>query len=155
MTPFLTLQGFEELWDGPPLTAQQSAVVTMLLNVASAWIYANGPSGNALPSTDPTAQFVVWDIVSGAVRFQKYSRLKQFTRTTGHRIEGGMFDDPMKALDFTDNHKMLLGIPLAGVPMSSCRVNDWDAMDQYQGWPTPWSMQSDNLGWDWWQVNND
>ncbi|PIJ36739.1 hypothetical protein BMW24_003485 [Mycobacterium heckeshornense] len=155
MTPFLDLQGFLALWDGPPLTVQQQAIVTLLLQVASQWIYANGPQGAGLPSTDPTAQFVVWDVVSSAVRYQRYSKLSQFSRTVGHRVEGGSFDDPMKALQFTDNHKMLLGIPLEALPMSSCRPNDFYASDQEQGWPTRWSDQFGNLGWDWWEYDND
>ncbi|GFG74697.1 hypothetical protein [Mycobacterium botniense] len=155
MIPFLNLQEFLALWDGPPLTAQQQAIVHLLLQVASQWIYANGPQGAGLPSTDPTAQFVVWDVVSSAVRYQRYSKLSQFSRTVGHRIEGGSFTDPMKALQFTDNHKMLLGIPLEALPMSSCRPNDFYAADQEQGWPTQWSDQFGNLGWDWWEYDND
>ncbi|PQM44672.1 hypothetical protein C1Y40_05168 [Mycobacterium talmoniae] len=154
-TPFLNLAGFTALWDGPPLSAQQQAIVNLLLQVASIWIYNNGPSGPALPATDPTAQFVVYDVVSNAVRYQKYGRLSSFSKTTGHRMEGGAFTDPMKALEFTDNHKQLLGIPLRSVPMTSCVSNDFDANDANQGWPTAWSDQFGNLGWDWWEVNND
>ncbi|MBO0882800.1 MAG: hypothetical protein J2P17_21195, partial [Mycobacterium sp.] len=117
--------------------------------------YNNGPQGSALPADDPTAQFVVWDVVSSSVRYGKYSRMRTFSRTTGHRMESGQFDDPMKALDFTDNHKMLLGIPLEAVPMSSCRPNDFDADDMAEGWPTRWSDQAGNQGWDYWAVNND
>ena len=43
MNPFLDLSGFTALWDGPPLTTRQNAIVTLLLNVASQWIYNNGP----------------------------------------------------------------------------------------------------------------
>lgn len=155
MNPFLNLSGFTALWDGPPLTAQQQAIVTLLLNVASQWIYTNGPQGNALPQDDATAQFVVWDVVSSAVRYQRYSKLASFSRTTGHRMDGGSFADPMKALEFTDNHKLLLGIPLRALPMSSCRPNDWDAHDWAQGWPTDWSNSFENQGWDYWAYNSD
>lgn len=153
--PFLDLSGFQALWDGPPLTAQQKAIATLLLNVASQWIYNNGPQGPNLSPTDPTAQFVVWDVVSSAVRYQKYSRLASFSRTTGHRMDGGSFTDPMKALEFTDNHKLLLGIPLRALPMSSCQPNDWDAGDQWAGWDTRYSDGFGNLGWDYWGVTND
>lgn len=155
MDPFLNLSGFQALWDGPPLTTQQKAIVTLLLGVASNWIYNNGPQGTSLSQTDPTAQFVVWDVVSSAVRYQRYSKLASFSRTTGHRMDGGSFADPMKALEFTDNHKLLLGIPLRAVPMSSCRPNDFDADDQNAGWPTCWSDSYQNAGWDYWDVNND
>jgi hypothetical protein len=48
-----------------------------------------------------------------------------------------------------------LGIPLRAAPMSSCRWNDFDADDAAQGWPTWWSDQTFNQGWDWWEVNNE
>lgn len=155
MTPFLTLTGFQALWDGPALTTAQQAIVNLLLNVASQWIYNNGPQGQNLSSTDPTAQFVVWDVVSSAVRYQKYSKLASYSKATGHRIDGGSFTDPMKALEFTDVHKQLLQIPLEALPMAGCPVNDFYAGDLNQGWPTPWSEQAGNQGWDYWEVNND
>lgn len=152
MDPFLELEDFAELWDGAPLTGNQQAIVNLLLMVASHWIYEQRPG---IHSDNPTAQFVVYDVVSNAVRYQRYSKLSNFSRTTGHRMEGGSFGNPMTALEFTDNHKQLLGIPLRAVPMSSCRWNDFDALDQAQGWPTWWSDQFQNLGWDWWDVDND
>ncbi len=155
MNPFLDLGAFTELWDGPPLTAQQQAIVTLLLQVASNWIYSNGPQGPALPQSDPTAQFVVWDVVSSAVRYQRYSKLASFSRTTGHRMDGGSFSDPMKALEFTDNHKLLLGIPLRALPMGNFPRNDFYADDEDAGWPTRWSNSYQNSGWDYWSYNND
>lgn len=155
MNPFLNLQGFLALWDGPPLTARQQAIVTLLVQVASKWIYDNGPQGENLPASDPTAQFVVYDVVSNAVRYQKYSKLSNFSRITAHRSEGGSFASPMTALEFTDTHKQLLGIPLRALPMSSCQPNDFDADDMDQGWPTYWSDQFGNQGWDYWDVDNE
>lgn len=154
MTPFLDLPGFTALWDGAPLTAQQQTIVNMLLQVASGWIYANGPQGTALSPEDPTAQFVVWDVVSSAVRYQRYSKLASYSRTTGHRMDGGSFTDPMRALEFTDNHKLLLGIPLRALPMGNFPRDDFYADDRNAGWPTRWSAQMGG-GWDYWAVNND
>lgn len=153
--PFLDLSGFQALWDGPPLSSSQQAIVNLLLQVASSWIYENGPQGAALPATDPTAQFVVWDVVSSAIRYQKYSKLSTFSKMTGHRSDAGSFSDPMRALEFTDNHKDLLGVPLRALPMTSCRPNDFDAADDAQGWSTGWSDQYGNLGWTAFGVNND
>jgi hypothetical protein len=150
VTPFLDLSEFLALWDGPPLTPRQQAISTLLLGVASQWIYNNGPQGNALPVDDPTAQFVVWDVVSSSVRYQKYSRLASFNKGTAHRVDGGTFANPMQALDFTDNHKMMLQIPLSAVPMTSCAPNDFAALDWAQGWPTGWSEEFGQGGWDWW-----
>lgn len=125
MDPFLDLPAFQLLWDGPPLTPRQRAQVTLWLGVASNWIYRNGPKGELLPKTDSDAQFVVYDVVSNAVRYQKYSKLSTFNRTTAHRIDSGTFGNPMQALDFTDNHKMHLGIPLSSVPMDSFERDDF------------------------------
>lgn len=155
MDSFLDLAGFQSLWDGPPLTPRQQAIVSLLVQVASKWIYDNGPQGANLPADDPTAQFVVYDVVSNAVRYQKYSKLSNFSRITAHRSEGGSFANPMTALEFTDNHKQLLGIPLRAVPMTSCAPNDFDADDPDQGWPTWWSDQFGNQSWDWWDVDNE
>jgi hypothetical protein len=155
MTPFLTLDGFIALFDGPTLTPNQQNIATLLINVASQWIYNNGPQGANLSPTDPTAQFVVYDVVSNAVRYQKYSKLNSFSRMTGHRQESGSFADALKALEFTNVHKQLLQIPLEALPMSSCRPNDFDADDLNQGWPTRFSDRFGNLGWDWWEVNNE
>jgi hypothetical protein len=155
MTPFLDLSGFQGLFDGPQLTPNQQNIVTLLLNVASQWIYNNGPQGANLSPTDPTAQFVVYDVVSNAVRYQKYSKLNSFSRMTAHRQEGGSFADVMKALEFTNVHKQLLQIPLEALPMTSCRPNDFFADDLNQGWETGWSAQFGDQGWDFWEVNND
>lgn len=155
MNPFLDLAGFQNLWDGAPLTTQQEMIVSLLVQVASQWIYANGPQGTNLPQTDPTAQFVVYDVVSNAVRYQRYSKLSNFSRTTGHRMEGGSFASPMTALEFTDTHKQLLGIPLRALPMTSCQPDDFNADDDDQGWPTRWSNESGTGSWDWWTYDND
>lgn len=134
--PFLDINGFLAMWDGPPLTSQRQAMATLLLTVASSWIYDSKPG---ISSTDPAAQFVVYDVVSNAVRYQRYGKLQTFSKTTGHRMDAGSFAEPMKALEFTDTHKQLLGIPLESVPMSSCVPNDFDADDCNAGWPTGWS----------------
>lgn len=134
--PFLDISGFLALWDGPPLTAQRRAMATLLLTVASSWIYDHKPG---IDSEDPAAKFVVYDVVSNAVRYQRYGKLQTYSKTAGHRMDAGSFAEPMKALEFTDTHKQLLGIPLEAEPMSSCVPNDFDADDLHAGWPTPWS----------------
>jgi hypothetical protein len=80
LPPFLTLTTFTEMWDGPPLTAVQNNIVTLALQVASNWIYRNGPLRLHLPPSSPEAQFVVWDVVSSAVRYQKFSKLSSWSK---------------------------------------------------------------------------
>jgi hypothetical protein len=155
LPPFLTLTTFTNMWDGPPLTAVQNNIVTLALQVASNWIYRNGPLRLHLPPSSPEAQFVVWDVVSSAVRYQKFSKLSSWSKMTAHRSDAGTFADIMRALEFSDVHKQLLQIPLEAVPLSSCRPNDFDAEDINQGWPTRWSDSFGNQGFDWWEPNND
>ena len=156
MNPFLDLAGFQGLWDGPALTSQQEGIVTLLLGVASNWIYARKPGiAGPLPGpADPTAQLVVFEVVSNLIRYGKYAPLSSYHRATGHRIDAGTLSAEVQRY-FTDDHKMLLGIPLRSPPMTSCRPNDFDAADRDQGWPTEWSDRFGNLGWDWWEVDND
>lgn len=142
MTPFLDLTGFQDLWDGPPLTTQQQALTGLLLSVASNWIYENGPAGPNLSPTDPAAQLVTYEVVANTLRFQKYGPLKDFSSTTAHRTESGSLDNPATALDFTDRHKVLLGIPVSALPMSSCVPDDFEAPDCAAGWTTGWSVPS-------------
>jgi hypothetical protein len=145
VTPFLTLDGFTALWDGAALTSAQQGQITLLLQVASNWIYNNGPFGPNLPATDPTAQLVTYEVVANCLRFARFAPLKEFNNTTAHRAESGTLDDPTTVLDFTDRHKLLLGITLRALPMSSCRPNDFDADDRHAGWPSrgmpvePWN----------------
>lgn len=150
---FLTLAQFTAMWDGAPLSVQQQAMVSLLLQVASGWVLNQSPGR---PLTDPAAQFVVYDVVSNAARYQKYGKLATFSKTTGHRTDAGSFDSPMKALEFTDTHKQLLGLPLAAAPMSSCVPNDFAAADGAQGWPTAWSQGNDYAeGWNFWELNDE
>lgn len=150
---FLTLSQFTAMWDGAPLTIQQQTMVTLLLQVASGWVLAQSPGR---PLSDPAAQFVVYDVVSNAARYQKYGKLAHFSKTTGHRTDAGGFDSPMKALEFTDTHKQLLGLPLSAVPMTSCTYGDFAAPDDMQGWPTGWSQGNDYAeGWNFWELNDE
>jgi hypothetical protein len=151
MPPFLTSSGFIAMWDGPTLTAQQQNQLTLLLQVASNWVYARV---NGISSTDPTAQLVIFGVISNFLRYSKYSPLSNYHKAVGHRIEAGTLAADVTRF-FTDDDKLLLGIPLKSLPMSSCVPNDFDAPDQNQGWPTCWSDQSNNLGWDFWTLNND
>jgi len=155
MNPFLTLTQFQAIWDGPPLTTPQQGIVTLLLQVASNWIYQRRPdlATGPQPPTDPTAQLVTFEVVSNCVRYAKFAPLGSFHRATGHRIEAGTLTNPTTALDFTDRHKVMLGIPLRALPMTSCVCNDFNADDQDQGWPTQWSDRFGNLGWDYWQYD--
>ena len=158
MDPFLDLTGFTALWDGPGLTTQQQGIVALLLQVASDWIYARrtdlaAPQGPQ-PPTDATAKLVCFEVVSNVVRYGKYAPLSSYHRATGHRVDAGTMAAEVQRY-FTDDHKMLLGIPLLAPPVTTCRRNDFDADDMDQGWPTFWSDQFGNRGWDWWEADFD
>lgn len=86
----------------------------MLLTVASKWI----ADRKAIPVGDPTAKYVVVDVVRSALRMAKYAGLTSFSRTVGNVSQSGTVANPSKtgsvAIEFTDWHKDLLGIARDG-----------------------------------------
>lgn len=127
MTPFLDIAGFNALWDGAPLSTAQTAAATLLLEVASNWIYAHKPGvvGPTPGPADPAAKLVTFEVVANALRYGKYAPLTSFSKQTGHRVDAGTLSNPESALDFTDRHRNLLGIPLRAVPMSTFYDDDF------------------------------
>jgi hypothetical protein len=128
--PFLNIATFQTLWDGAPLNDAQQKVAALLLTVASNWIYGQKPG---IGSTDTAAQLVVFEVVSNSLRYGKYAPLKEWSRTTMHKMDSGTLADPESALDFTDRHKTLLGISPRSAPLASFAINDFD--DQNYGNP--------------------
>lgn len=136
-TPFLTLPAFSALWDGAPLNTPQQQVAALLLEVASNWIYDNKAG---IGEDDAAAKLVTFEVTANALRYGKYASLKSWSRTTMHKMDSGTLDDPASALDFTDRHKTLLGIPVRSTPSGTFAINDFD--DQNYGNPAtgrfPW-----------------
>ncbi|SIC56399.1 Uncharacterised protein [Mycobacteroides abscessus subsp. abscessus] len=122
------------------------------LQMASKWIYDRR---DGIASNDPTAQWVVFQVVSNWLRYGKYGPLSEFSKTTGHRIDSGKLAVDDVARFFTDEYKMMLGIPLRALPMTSCTPGDFEADDANAGWPTSWSTQSGGMGLGFWGVTND
>jgi hypothetical protein len=136
-TPFLDYTtgepSFSTLWDGPNLSSAQVAIVNLALGVASNWIYDRLPG---ISPTDSTAQLVVFGVVSNLVRYGKYAPLSSFHRATGHKIDSGTLAADVQR-SFTDDHKLLLGIPLRAAPVGFFRVDDYDDPSR-SGEPTGW-----------------
>jgi hypothetical protein len=139
------------MWDGPTLTPQQQAQLSLLLQVASNWVYQRV---SGIASNDPTAQAVIFGVISNFLRYAKYSPLSSFHKAVGHRMESGSLAADVTRF-FTDDDKMLLGIPLKSLPMSSCAPGDFEASDWDQGWPTCWSDQTESTGNIFWGANDD
>lgn len=139
-TPFLDLPAFQLLWDGAPLNDAQQKVAELLLTVASKWIYANK---SGIGSDDSAGKLVTFEVTANALRYGKYAPLKEWSRTTMHKMDSGTLDDPSSALDFTDRHKVLLGIPVVSEPLATFRVNDFD--DQNYGNPAIGSFRGESL----------
>lgn len=134
MADFLDLGTFEGMWDGPPLNSAQESVASLLLTVTSDWIYANKPG---IPSDDAAGKLVTYEVVANALRYGKYAPLQNWSRQTGHRIEAGALGDPASALDFTDRHKQLLGIPLRVAPVGQFYEDDFTDPTR-PGWRSGW-----------------
>lgn len=142
MDPFLSISDFQALWDGTPLNSAQTQAATLLLQVASNWIYAHKP-GVAGPASsggaDPAAKLVTFEVVSNALRYGKYAPLGSYSKQTGHRLDAGTLANPESALDFTDRHMTWLGISPLAAPMGVFYNNDFcDPTRVLFGGSQPW-----------------
>lgn len=96
-----------------PPTADEVANIEAMIAAAGIWIRGRRPG---IADDDPAAQFVVIDVVRGAMDTEKYRGLISFTKTTGGVSRGGTLAKPGELLVFTDFHHQLLGISLVGAP---------------------------------------
>lgn len=119
-TPFLTVTAFAAMWR--PLSTAETAAATLFLQAATNWIVERKP---AISSTDPAAQVVCLQVVSEAINAQKHVGLKQFSRTTGQRMEAGTLAEVAALLVFTPEQRDLLGIsPLPSPSINVSRIRD-------------------------------
>lgn len=130
MADFLVLSSFQTLWDGAPLNSAQQQIAVLLLQVAANWIREAKPG---IADDDPAAKLVTFEVTANALRYGKYAPLKNWSRTTMHKMDSGTLDDPASALDFTDRHKQFLGIAIRSQPTGTFAINDFD--DQNYGNP--------------------
>ncbi|MEU9805029.1 hypothetical protein [Mycobacterium sp. NPDC050853] len=121
VTPFLSDTEFAGMYPRALSTAETN-VVPLLLQVAANWIVTNTPG----TPDDSAAKYVTYEVVSNSLTFGKYRGLASFHNMTGHRVQSGTFiKNPATALDFTDEHRQLLGIPMRAGPASSFFVDDF------------------------------
>ena len=119
-TPFISLADFVVAFRALKPAEQQLA--EWLLEVASDWIRQHNPS---IPEGSVAAKLVVTEVVSNALRYNKYGPLSSFSEQTSHSVMSGTFADAAKLLDFTDRHRELLGIPVYSAPQYSFPANDY------------------------------
>lgn len=115
-TPFLTVTAFAAMWR--PLSTAEQAAAELFLQAATNWIVERKPT---ISPTDPAAQVVCLQVVSEAINAQKHVGLKQFSRTTGQRMDSGTLAEVGALLTFTAEQRELLGI--SGSPAPSINVS--------------------------------
>lgn len=118
--PFVSLEDFVASFR--PLKASEDQLAEWLLEVASDWIREHKPG---ISEGSVAAKLVVTEVVSTALRYNKYGPLSSFTEQTSHSVMSGTFTEAAKLLDFTDRHRELLGIPIMSPPQYSFPANDY------------------------------
>lgn len=119
-TPFIDVDDFAAAFRA--LKPAEEQLAEWLLEVASDWIRQHKPdiSTNSVP-----ARLVVTEVVSNALRYNKYQPLSSFTEQTSHSTLSGTFSDAAQILDFTDRHRDMLGIPIKSPPQYLFPANDY------------------------------
>lgn len=109
--PFLTVEQFAGMWR--PLSSTETQAAELLLQAATNWIVEHKPT---ISPTDPAAQVVCLQVVSEAIAAQKHVGLRQYSRTTGQRMDSGTLAEVGALLTFTAEQRDLLGIEGAAQP---------------------------------------
>ena len=118
--PFVAVWDFADSFR--PLKPSEQQLAEWLLQVASDWIRDKKPT---IPDDNIAAQLVVTEVVSNALRYNKYSPFSTFNEQTSHSTMSGTFSHDSAGLDFTDRHRDMLGIPLKSPPKYSFTANDY------------------------------
>lgn len=118
--PFISVVDFAAAFR--PLKSSETQLTEWLIQVASDWIRNYKPT---ISDGSVAAKLVVVEVVSNALRYNKYGPLSSFTEQTSHSMLSGTFTDAAKLLDFTDRHREMLGIPIQAPPQYSFPVRDY------------------------------
>lgn len=118
--PFVDVDEFAESFRALKPAEQQPA--EWLLQVASDWIRQHKPG---ISDDSVAAKVVVVEVVSNALRYNKYQPLRSFTEETSNSSMSGVFMGAAKVLDFTDRHREMLGIPIMAPPAYSFKAGDY------------------------------
>lgn len=118
--PFIDIDDFSESFRSLKPSEQQ--LTEWLLQVASDWIRYHKPG---IADDSVAAKLVVTEVVSNALRYNKYGPLSSFTEQTSHSSMSGTFTEAAKILDFTDRHREMLGIPIQSPPQYSFPAQDY------------------------------
>lgn len=119
-TPFIDVEDFSASFRA--LKPAEEQIAEWLIEVASDWIRQHKPG---IPDNSVAAKLVVTEVVSTALRYNKYGPLSSFTEQTSHSTMSGTFSDAASTLDFTDRHREMLGIPVMAAPQYSFPANDY------------------------------
>lgn len=118
--PFVTVEDFADSFR--PLKPSEQQLAEWLLQVASDWIRDKKPT---ISNDSIAAKLVVTEVVSNAIRYNKYAPFSSFNEQTSHSTMSGTFSHDSAGLDFTDRHRDMLGIDVNSPPKYSFTAYDY------------------------------
>jgi hypothetical protein len=118
--PFVNVEDFADSFR--PLKPSEQQLAEWLLEVASDWIRDKKPT---ISNDSVAAKLVVTEVVSNALRYNKYSPFSTFNEQTSHSSMSGTFSHESAGLDFTDRHRDMLGISVQSPPKYSFPAYDY------------------------------
>lgn len=119
VTPYLTAGTFAAMFR--PLSTQEQALATLLLNAAALIIRREfDKAGKTAPTPgtdDDMAKLVSFELARDAMpAVEEMAGRTQYTIQTDDRIESGTIAAAADLIDFTDHHRLLLGLPVGARP---------------------------------------
>jgi hypothetical protein len=141
VTPFLNVADFSGMFPRQPMSDQETNLAGLLLQAAARWIRdAIAAAGRTpLDPADPMARLVSYEVVRDALAVPgDLAGHLSYQRMTDNRSEGGTLVAAGNLLEFTPNHRKMLGLTASALPQGS-----------FDGYPDPipaWHYQNTPAG---------
>lgn len=136
VTPFLDRPTFEGMFR--PLTSAEGTLADLLLRAAAVWINARIAEAGRVPlaADDPMAILVSFQVVRDALpAVPEMAGRIQYTIVTDDRTESGTLAAAGELLDFTDQMRLLLGLPGTAGPEYGGMDGDFGHDYPARSWP--------------------
>lgn len=133
VSPFLSVTDFSGMFPRQPMTDQETLLAELLLEAAARWIRdAIEEAGlDPLAVDDPMARLVSYEVVRDALAVPgDLAGHLSYQRMTDDRSEGGTLVAAGNLLEFTPNHRRMLGLTASALPQS-----------YFDGYPEPFPQQ--------------
>lgn len=119
VTPYLQTTDFVSMFR--PLSTQETALATLLLRAAALVIRREFDKAGMTPPSvgtdDDMARLVSFELARDAMpAVEEMAGRTQYTIQTDDRIESGTIAAAADLVEFTDHHRLLLGLPVGARP---------------------------------------